>query len=221
MEKVIKKLKLFGATVGLATSIVCTSPVVVHAEEEILWENDKDDHHEEDINNYQPDNSIATPTPETPTPAPTQQITIDASNWDPKSEPNAGLEIPDYVQTEAERKGLTTPTPETPTPETPTPETPTPETPTPETPTPETPTPETPTPETPSKPEEPKPIPKTGQTAKNVVFALASGLAFSTIALIIIRGLGFCNDEKALDIIYKEEEKEEETEEKENKLLKK
>lgn len=193
MEKVIKKLKLFGATVGLATSIVCTSPVVVHAEEEILWENDKDDHHEEDINNYQPDNSIATPTPETPTPAPTQQITIDASNWDPKSEPNAGLEIPDYVQTEAERKGLTTPTPETPTPETPTPE--------------------TPTPETPSKPEEPKPIPKTGQTAKNVVFALASGLAFSTIALIIIRGLGFCNDEKALDIIYKEEE--------ENKLLKK
>lgn len=192
MEKVIKKLKLFGATVGLATSIVCTSPVVVHAEEEILWENDKDDHHEEDINNYQPDNSIATPTPETPTPAPTQQITIDASNWDPKSEPNAGLEIPDYVQTEAERKGLTTPTPETPTPE-------------------------TPTPETPSKPEEPKPIPKTGQTAKNVVFALASGLAFSTIALIIIRGLGFCNDEKALDIIYKEEEKEEE----ENKLLKK
>lgn len=192
MEKVIKKLKLFGATVGLATSIVCTSPVVVHAEEEILWENDKDDHHEEDINNYQPDNSIATPTPETPTPAPTQQITIDASNWDPKSEPNAGLEIPDYVQTEAERKGLTTPTPETPTPD-------------------------TPTPETPSKPEEPKPIPKTGQTAKNVVFALASGLAFSTIALIIIRGLGFCNDEKALDIIYKEEEKEEE----ENKLLKK
>ena len=138
MEKVIKKLKLFGATVGLATSIVCTSPVVVHAEEEILWENDKDDHHEEDINNYQPDNSIATPTPETP-----------------------------------------------------------------------------------SKPEEPKPIPKTGQTAKNVVFALASGLAFSTIALIIIRGLGFCNDEKALDIIYKEEEKEEEKEEKENKLLKK
>ena len=191
MEKVIKKLKLFGATVGLATSIVCTSPVVVHAEEEILWENDKDDHHEEDINNYQPDNSIATPTPETPTPAPTQQITIDASNWDPKSEPNAGLEIPDYVQTEAERKGLTTPTPDTP------------------------------TPETPSKPEEPKPIPKTGQTAKNVVFALASGLAFSTIALIIIRGLGFCNDEKALDIIYKEEEKEEEQEEKENKLLKK
>ena len=153
MEKVIKKLKLFGATVGLATSIVCTSPVVVHAEEEILWENDKDDHHEEDINNYQPDNSIATPTPETPTP--------------------------------------------------------------------KTPTPDTPTPETPSKPEEPKPIPKTGQTAKNVVFALASGLAFSTIALIIIRGLGFCNDEKALDIIYKEEEKEEEQEEKENKLLKK
>ena len=217
MEKVIRKLKLFGATVGLATSIVCTSPVVVHAEEEVLWENDKDDHHEEDINNYQPDNSIATPTPETPAPAPTQQITIDASNWDPKSEPNAGLEIPDYVQTEAERKGLITPTPETPTPETPTPETPTPETPTPETPTPETPTPETPTPEAPSKPEEPKPIPKTGQTAKNVVFALASGLAFSTIALIIIRGLGFCNDEKALDIIYKEEEKEEE----ENKLLKK
>lgn len=195
MEKVIKKLKLFGATVGLATSIVCTSPVVVHAEEEILWENDKDDHHEEDINNYQPDNSIATPTPETPTPAPTQQITIDASNWNPKSEPNAGLEIPDYVQTEAERKGLTTPTPKTPTPD-------------------------TPTPETPSKPEEPKPIPKTGQTAKNVVFALASGLAFSTIALIIIRGLGFCNDEKALDIIYKEEEKEEKEEE-ENKLLKK
>lgn len=195
MEKVIRKLKLFGATVGLATSIVCTSPVVVHAEEEILWENDKDDHHEEDINNYQPDNSIATPTPETPAPAPTKQITIDASNWNPKSEPNAGLEIPDYVQTEAERKGLTTPTPETPTPD-------------------------TPTPETPSKPEEPKPIPKTGQTAKNVVFALASGLAFSTIALIIIRGLGFCNDEKALDIIYKEEEKEEKEEE-ENKLLKK
>ena len=184
MEKVIRKLKLFGATVGLATSIVCTSPVVVHAEEEVLWENDKDDHHEEDINNYQPDNSIATPTPETPAPAPTKQITIDASNWNPKSEPNAGLEIPDYVQTEAERKGLTTPTPETPTPETPTPD--------------------TPTPETPSKPEEPKPIPKTGQTAKNVLFALASGLAFSTIALIIIRGLGFCNDEKALDIIYKE-----------------
>lgn len=195
MEKVIKKLKLFGATVGLATSIVCTSPVVVHAEEEVLWENDKDDHHEEDINNYQPDNSIATPTPETPAPAPTKQITIDASNWNPKSEPNAGLEIPDYVQTEAERKGLTTPTPETPTPD-------------------------TPKPETPSKPEEPKPIPKTGQTAKNVVFALASGLAFSTIALIIIRGLGFCNDEKALDIIYKEEEKEEKEEE-ENKLLKK
>ena len=191
MEKVIRKLKLFGATVGLATSIVCTSPVVVHAEEEVLWENDKDDHHEEDINNYQPDNSIATPTPETPAPAPTKQITIDASNWNPKSEPNAGLEIPDYVQTEAERKGLTTPTPETP-----------------------------------SKPEEPKPIPKTGQTAKNVVFALASGLAFSTIALIIIRGLGFCNDEKALDIIYKEEEKEEkeekeEQEKEENKLLKK
>ena len=204
MEKVIKKLKLFGATVGLATSIVCTSPVVVHAEEEILWENDKDDHHEEDINNYQPDvDSLCILLDETSLLTNKLNLNIQgiASNWDPKSEPNAGLEIPDYVQTEAERKGLTTPTPETPTPKTPTPD--------------------TPTPETPSKPEEPKPIPKTGQTAKNVVFALASGLAFSTIALIIIRGLGFCNDEKALDIIYKEEEKEEEQEEKENKLLKK
>lgn len=192
MEKVIKKLKLFGATFGLATSIVCSSPIVLHAEEEeVLWENNQDDHHEEDINDYQPDNSLPTPTPEPAVPSPTPQITIDDTNWDPKSEPDAGLEIPDYVQTEAERKGLTTPTPE-PTP-VPTP-TPVPSTPTPE----PVPTP-TPTPE---------PIPKTGGKASNVIFAIAAGLSAAAITTIIIKGLGYSNDEKARDIVYKTEDEE-------------
>lgn len=186
MNKVIKKLKLFGATFGLATSIVCSSPVVLHAEEEVLWENNQDDHHEEDINDFQPDNSLVTPTP-APTPAPTTQVTLDDTNWDPSSEPDAGLEIPDYVKTEAERKGLVTPPP-------------TPDTPTPDTPTPDTPTPNTPTPE-------PNPIPKTGE-GKKIILAIASGLAASAIAAIIIKSLGYLNDENAIDMIYGSEDEE-------------
>ncbi len=207
MEKVIKNLKLFGATIGLATSLVCSSPVTVHAEEdEILWENDKDDHHEEDINDVQPDNSIVTPAPAPETPAPTQ-ITIDATNWDPKSEPNAGQEIPDYVQTEAERKGLTTPTPEPSTPENPTP--------TPENPTPDTP--ENPTPETPSKSDEPAPIPKTGNTVGNVFLIIGSAVVCSSLTAVIIKFIGFNNDEKAINLMDENEEEEE----KESKLKRK
>ena len=191
MNKVINKLKFFGAVIGLSTSIVWSSPIVVHAEEEILWENDKDDHHEEDINDFQPDNSIATPAPAPATPEPTQQITIDATNWDPKSEPDAGLEIPDYVQTEAERKGLTTPTP---VPSTPTPDEP-----------------DTPTPETPSKPEEPTPIPKTGQILKDILLAIAIGTFASTTTALAIASRGFQNDEEALKLIYGDEKEEEES----------
>ena len=192
MKKVIKKLKLFGATFGLATSIVCSSPVVLHAEEEeVLWENNQDDHHEEDINDFQPDNSLVTPTP-APTPVPTKQVTLDDTNWDPSTEPNAGLEIPDYVKTEAERKGLVTPPP--------TPDTPTPDTPTPDTSTPDTPTPNTPTPE-------PTPIPKTGE-CKKIILAIASGLAASAIAAIIIKSLGYLNDENAIDMLYGTENEE-------------
>lgn len=210
MEKsTYKNLKLFAASIGLATSLAFSSPVSVQAEEEILWENTQDDHHEEDINDYKPDNS--TPAPETPapaTPAPTQ-ITIDASNWYPKSEPDAGLEIPDTVQTEAERKGLTTPTPEpTPTP-TPTPETPTPS--------PETPSPETPTPETPAPtPVAPQPIPKTGQNSKGVIFALLGTAAIGAIFLLSTTFKGYLNDEKSIDNLEEKADlvEQDETEEK-------
>lgn len=181
MNKVIKKLKLFGATFGLATSIVCSSPIVLHAEEEVLWENNQDDHHEEDINDFQPDNSLVTPTP-APTPAPTKQVTLDDTNWDPSSEPDAGLEIPDSVKTEAERKGLVTPPPTPDVPDTPTPDTPTPE---------------------------PSPIPKTGE-GKKIIFAIASGLAASAIAALIIKSLGYLNDENAIDIVYGTEDENEE-----------
>lgn len=184
MNKVIKKLKLFGATFGLATSIVCSSPVVLHAEEEVLWENNQDDHHEEDINDFQPDNSLVTPTP-APTPAPTKQVTLDDTNWDPSSEPDAGLEIPDYVKTEAERKGLVTPPPTPDVPDTPTPDVP-----------------DTPTPE-------PAPIPKTGE-GKKIIFAIASGLAASAIAALIIKSLAYLNDENAIDMIYGTEDENEE-----------
>lgn len=117
MKKVIKNLKLFGASLGLAASLAAVAPMSVYAEEEeILFESTQDDHKETDINNENPDNTKKEET--TPEENRGEQVTIDADNWNKDEHPNEGNEIPDYVQTEAERKGLT-PTP-TPTPEEPT-----------------------------------------------------------------------------------------------------
>lgn len=201
MKKVIKNLKLFASSIGLATSLAFTSPISVNAEEEVLWESTKDDHVLEDINNEQPDNTKATEQP-VQTPAPTAQVTIDASNWNPASEPNAGLEIPDYVQTEAERKGLTTPTP---TPATPTPETPTPDTPTPDEPTPDTPAPATPTPAS---------IPKTGSLASALIVATIIGIVYTASTLGTFRGIEIYQENKFDDLLENEKTEDEEEEKK-------
>lgn len=130
----IEKLKLYGATLALiaATAMGANNTVTVHAEE-VLWEDTEDDYTLEDIpEGEQPPKETEKPevkpqpTP-TPTPVPTPTPTenpLDNTVIDPEDqEYNTGrTEIPDYVETEAERKGLTTPEPD-PTPEkTPTPQ---------------------------------------------------------------------------------------------------
>ena len=117
MKKVIKNLKLFGASLGLAASLAAVAPMSVYAEEEeILFEETQDEHTETEISNENPDNTKKEEA--TPEENRGEQVTIDADNWNKDEHPNEGNEIPDYVQTEAERKGITpppTPTPEEPT----------------------------------------------------------------------------------------------------------
>ncbi len=200
MKKVIKNLKLFGASLGLAASLAAVAPMSVYAEEEeILFEETQDEHTETEISNENPDNTKKEEA--TPEENRGEQVTIDADNWNKDEHPNEGNEIPDYVQTEAERKGITPPP---------------------------TPTPEEPTkPEEPKKPEE-KPeipetkievtekvvvtpqIPKTGDSRK-VVLATIAGILIAASC-----GLGYSiyqnlQDNKFEDEFYGEEEKEERT----------
>ncbi len=207
MKKVVKNLKLFASTIGLAASLVAITPVNVYAEEEeILWESDKDDHKEEDINNVNPDNSIKEEekTEEVKEP----QITLDDTNWSPETDkdPDAGKYIPDTVETEAERKGIKpTPTP-TPTPDTPTP-TPTPVNP--------EPTPETvveittPTPEVATK-EETTPIPKTGDASRYILISLGSAMVIAgTIG--VFKAIEINRNNKFEDEFYQEQDREDRT----------
>lgn len=93
----IKNLKInvkkLAAIIGISTAFaIAAEPMVVNAEEEILYEElDK-----------------------TPREFGEDEF-IDADNWSPEMDidPNAGLEIPDDVLTEAERKGIVI-TPSTP-----------------------------------------------------------------------------------------------------------
>lgn len=194
MKKVIKNLKLFGASLGLAASLAAVAPMSVYAEEEeILFEETQDEHTETEISNENPDNTKKEEA--TPEENRGEQVTIDADNWNKDEHPNEGNEIPDYVQTEAERKGITPPP---------------------------TPTPEEPTkPE--EKPEIPETkievtekvvvtpqIPKTGDSRK-VVLATIAGILIAASC-----GLGYSiyqnlQDNKFEDEFYGEEEKEERT----------
>ncbi len=184
----LKNLKVYGGMLLIASSLALgptTSLTTYAEEEEILYEESNDDYELEDI----PADETPAPTEEPATPAPTEEppqattapteeppsSSVDFENTviDPEDESyNTGAtEIPDSVETEAERKHLT---PESPNPTEPPQTTPEPpqETPAPpqETPAPpqETPAPpqETPAPpqETPAPPQEtPAPIPKTGE----------------------------------------------------------
>ena len=108
MKKVIKNLKLFGASLGLAASLAAVAPMSVYAEEEeTLYENTQDEHTETDLNNENPDNTKQEGTTEEENKG--NQTTVDESNWNPDENPTEGNSIPDTVQTEAERKGITPP----------------------------------------------------------------------------------------------------------------
>ena len=108
MKKVIKNLKLFGASLGLAASLAAVAPMSVYAEEEeTLYENTQDEHTETDLNNENPDNTKQEETTEEENKG--NQTTVDESNWNPDENPTEGNSIPDTVQTEAERKGITPP----------------------------------------------------------------------------------------------------------------
>ena len=108
MKKVIKNLKLFGASLGLAASLAAVAPMSVYAEEEeILFEETQDEHTETDLNNENPDNTKQEETTEEENKG--NQNTVDESNWNPDENPTEGNNIPDTVQTEAERKGITPP----------------------------------------------------------------------------------------------------------------
>lgn len=194
MKKVIKNLKLFGASLGLAASLAAVAPMSVYAEEEeILFEETKDEHTETEISNENPDNTKKEEA--TPEENRGEQVTIDADNWNKDEHPNEGNEIPDYVQTEAERKGITPPP--TPTPEEPT-----------------KPEEKTEIPETKIEVTEkvvvtPQ-IPKTGDSRK-VVLATIAGILIAASC-----GLGYSiyqnlQDNKFEDEFYGEEEKEERT----------
>ena len=200
MKKVIKNLKLFGASLGLAASLAAVAPMSVYAdEEEILFEETQDEHTETEISNENPDNTKKEES--TPEENRGEQVTIDADNWNKDEHPNEGNVIPDYVQTEAERKGITPPP---------------------------TPTPEEPSkPEEPTKPEEKTEIPETKieVTEKVVVTPQipktgdSRKVVLATIAGILIAascGLGYSiyqnlQDNKFEDEFYGEEEKEERT----------
>lgn len=194
MKKVIKNLKLFGASLGLAASLAAVAPMSVYAEEEeILFEETQDEHTETEISNENPDNTKKEEA--TPEENRGEQVTIDADNWNKDEHPNEGNVIPDYVQTEAERKGITPPP--TPTPEEPT-----------------TPEEKTEIPETKIEVTEkvvvtPQ-IPKTGDSRK-VVLATIAGILIAASC-----GLGYSiyqnlQDNKFEDEFYGEEEKEERT----------
>lgn len=194
MKKVIKNLKLFGASLGLAASLAAVAPMSVYAEEEeILFEETQDEHTETEISNENPDNTKKEEA--TPEDNRGEQVTIDADNWNKDEHPNEGNEIPDYVQTEAERKGITPPP--TPTPEEPT-----------------KPEEKTEIPETKIEVTEkvvvtPQ-IPKTGDSRK-VVLATIAGILIAASC-----GLGYSiyqnlQDNKFEDEFYGEEEKEERT----------
>ena len=194
MKKVIKNLKLFGASLGLAASLAAVAPMSVYAEEEeILFEETQDEHTETEISNENPDNTKKEEA--TPEENRGEQVTIDADNWNKDEHPNEGNEIPDYVQTEAERKGITPPP--TPTPEEPT-----------------KPEEKTEIPETKIEVTEkvvvtPQ-IPKTGDSRK-VVLATIAGILIAASC-----GLGYSiyqnlQDNKFEDEFYGEEEKEERT----------
>lgn len=194
MKKVIKNLKLFGASLGLAASLAAVAPMSVYAEEEeILFEETQDEHTETEISNENPDNTKKEEA--TPEENRGEQVTIDADNWNKDEHPNEGNVIPDYVQTEAERKGITPPP--TPTPEEPT-----------------KPEEKTEIPETKIEVTEkvvvtPQ-IPKTGDSRK-VVLATIAGILIAASC-----GLGYSiyqnlQDNKFEDEFYGEEEKEERT----------
>lgn len=194
MKKVIKNLKLFGASLGLAASLAAVAPMSVYAEEEeILFEETQDEHTETEISNENPDNTKKEEA--TPEENRGKQVTIDADNWNKDEHPNEGNVIPDYVQTEAERKGITPPP--TPTPEEPT-----------------KPEEKTEIPETKIEVTEkvvvtPQ-IPKTGDSRK-VVLATIAGILIAASC-----GLGYSiyqnlQDNKFEDEFYGEEEKEERT----------
>ena len=196
MKKVIKNLKLFGASLGLAASLAAVAPMSVYAEEEeILFEETQDEHTETEISNENPDNTKKEEA--TPEENRGEQVTIDADNWNKDEHPNEGNEIPDYVQTEAERKGITPPPTPTPTPEEPT-----------------IPEEKTEIPETKIEVIEkvvvtPQ-IPKTGDSRK-VVLATIAGILIAASC-----GLGYSiyqnlQDNKFEDEFYGEEEKEERT----------
>lgn len=192
MKKVIKNLKLFGASLGLAASLAAVAPMSVYAEEEeILFEETQDEHTETEISNENPDNTKKEEA--TPEENRGEQVTIDADNWNKDEHPNEGNVIPDYVQTEAERKGIKpTPTPEEPT----------------------KPEEKTEIPETKIEVTEkvvvtPQ-IPKTGDSRK-VVLATIAGILIAASC-----GLGYSiyqnlQDNKFEDEFYGEEEKEERT----------
>lgn len=195
MKKVIKNLKLFGASLGLAASLAAVAPMSVYAEEEeILFEETQDEHTETEISNENPDNTKKEETTEEENKG--NQTTLDESNWNPDEHPNEGNKIPDYVQTEAERKGITPPP--TPTPEEPTkPEEPT-------TPEEKTEIPET-KPEVTEKVVVTPQIPKTGDSRK-VVLATIAGILIAASC-----GLGYSiyqnlQDNKFEDEFYAVEE---------------
>lgn len=107
MKKIIKNLKLYGASIGLGLSLAAITPMSVYAEEEeTLFESVQDDHTETDLNNENPDN---TKQEEKEEEKKDEQITIDADNWNKDEHPDEGNIIPDSVLTEAERKGITPP----------------------------------------------------------------------------------------------------------------
>lgn len=197
-----KNRKFYTAALMLAAGLTVTSPVAkVYAAEEVLYVETNDDYQEEDIQQVENIQTVeetqkvqeVEKVEETQKTAETQKDDvlyeetekrefgedefIDADNWSPDKDidPDAGKEISDDVETEAERKGITDepdPEPE-PKPE-PEPE-PKPE----PTPTP-TPTPEpTPTP-TPTPTPEPTPIPKTGD---NYLFYGSLGAAIATMVI--------------------------------------
>ena len=181
----VKNLKIYAGGILLGMALAASNSIDAYAEEEeVLYEETNNDYTTEPITETPPATNYEAeqpPVEETPVvdPAANNGDCIDKDNY--QLQPGEGAEIPDWVPTEAERKGITpTPTPEpTPTPQ-PTP----------------TPNPEpTPTP-TPSNPNTPTPVnvfiptatveqnaPKTGDNrAAKLIFQIIGGsLAGATV----------------------------------------